>query len=66
MTKREQKKVLPNAWLTPIDLELEYKIARGTQGNLRSQGLLPYHKKGRMIRYKRSDIDAWFESGKVV
>ncbi len=64
--RKEQFPVQQKEWLSPIDLELEFGIARGTQGNLRSQGLIPYHKRGNIVKYKRSDINEWFEDGKVV
>ncbi len=53
-------------WLTPDDVQNEYAVSKVRQANLRSQKMIPYHKRGRYIRYKRSDINEWFESAKVV
>ena len=53
-------------WLTPDDVQTEFTVSKTRQANLRSQKLIPYPKRGRYIRYKRSDINEWFESAKVV
>ncbi len=65
-TRKAQFSIVLKVWLTPKDVELEFDIATGTQANLRSQGLIPYHKRGNIVRYKRDDLDEWFETAKVV
>jgi len=52
-------------WLTPDDLQNEYGVSKIRQGALRSKKMIPFSKRGRYIRYKREDIDQWFESAKV-
>ncbi len=41
-------------------------IPKSTQAALRSHRKIPFHKVGRMIKYKICDINAWIENGKVV
>lgn len=53
-------------WLDPIGLEEEYGISRNRQKALRKDRILPFHKRGSYIRYKRKAIDEWWENGKVV
>lgn len=47
--------------LTPAELEREYKIGVGTQAALRFRKQIPYAALGggRIIRYRRADIEAW-------
>ncbi|MGV9794428.1 helix-turn-helix domain-containing protein [Gordonia sp. NPDC003422] len=41
-------------------------VSRGTLDNWRSQGRGPaYVRQGRMIRYRRADLDAWMAQGVV-
>jgi hypothetical protein len=51
----------PDEILTPDDFEGRYKIPKGTQSALRSRGQLPFFRLGggRIIRYRRSEIEAW-------
>lgn len=53
-------------YLDPKHLEYYYHIKVDSQKNLRKQGKLPYSKMGSYIRYKKSEINALFESFKVV
>ncbi len=52
-------------WLSIDELTAHYGIPKNSQASLRSKRKIPFHKIGRMIKYKISDIDAWIESGKV-
>lgn len=52
-------------WLTPADLEKEYAISQNNQKKLRMHRKIPFYKIGKYIRYKKSDIEAWFESHKI-
>ena len=62
----ELKSLLRPEWLDPIDLHNEYKISINRQKTLRTEKLIPFHKKGNYIRYSREDIDEWIRAGKVV
>ena len=53
-------------WLTPQELQSEYNISTSTQSKMRMAGLIPYHKISKYVRYKRADIDQWFNDAKVV
>lgn len=49
-------------WLTPNDLEDEFNIKKGTQGNLRSDKKIPYTKIGNFIFYNREKLYKWFDA----
>ena len=53
-------------WLTPLELSDEFHIATSTQAKMRMAKKLPYHKIGKYVRYKRVDINQWFDNAKVV
>jgi len=53
-------------WLDPYELESEFNISRSTQSKMRMYGSIPYHKIGKYVRYKRADINQWFDEAKVV
>lgn len=53
-------------WLTPKELEKEFSIRQSTQAKMRMSGRIPYHKIGKYVRYKRIDIDQWFDLAKMV
>ena len=53
-------------WLDPKQLFQIYGFSTSRQATLRSMSMIPYYKKGRYIRYKKSDIDLWLENGKMV
>lgn len=59
-------KLSQKEWLTPVELESEFHIATSTQAKLRISKTLPYHKIGKYVRYKRADINEWFDNAKVV
>jgi Helix-turn-helix domain len=50
--------------LTIEQVEAEYQIPRGTQANWRSRGLIAFMRLGggKVIRYRRSDVEAYFAS----
>lgn len=60
------KEYLKGEWINPSQLQEDTGLSLKTQANLRSQGKLPYYRIGNVVRYKRSEIDALFESAKVV
>lgn len=53
-------------WLTPRDLQEEFSFSISNQARLRMLKLIPFCKIGKYIRYKRSDIEIWFNNHKVV
>ena len=53
-------------WLSPTELATQFGFPASTQANLRMMGRIPYHKRGRYIRYKRTDINTWLTEGRVV
>jgi hypothetical protein len=53
-------------WLDPNELADEFRISTSTQAKMRMAGSIPYHKIGKYVRYKRADINQWFDSAKVV
>lgn len=53
-------------WLTPNDLREEFSFSISNQARLRMLKLIPFCKIGKYIRYKRSDIEIWFNNHKVV
>ena len=53
-------------FLTPQELHAEYGISLSTQAKMRVSRIIPYHKISKYVRYKRSDINHWFDSAKVV
>ena len=64
-------------WLDPKKLYEIYGIPENTQAKLRmmknridkngkeKDGVLPFYKRHGHIRYKRCEIDKWFEEGRV-
>jgi len=51
-------------WLTPPQFEQEFGVKESTQAVWRSTGRysLPYYRFGRLVRYKRSEVEAWLDS----
>ena len=58
--------IMQKEWLTPNELQSEFCISTSTQAKMRMSKTLPYHKIGKYVRYKRADINQWFDSAKVV
>lgn len=56
---------LQNEWISQFALREELGLSLKTQANMRSAKKLPYYRIGNTVRYKRSEIDALFESAKV-
>ncbi len=56
-----------NEWLTPLDLEREYRLKSSLQAKLRMDRKIPYSKiNGKTIRYSRTKIDKWLENAEVL
>ena len=56
-----------NQWLTPEDIENEFKISRSTQAKLRMNKKIPYSKiGGKIVRYSRDKINDWLAAAEVV
>ncbi len=56
----------PKRWLRPADLAEEFGIAKATQDQMRSDGRIPYSKRGKFVFYDREKIDAWLEDAVMV
>lgn len=57
-------------WMTPHDLEIEFRISKSTQSKYRMKKFrmkmsIPFSKIGKFIRYDRIEIDQWLKSHKV-
>ena len=59
--KQQQKE-----WLDAKDMFEEFSISKSTQAKMRMAKILPYHKIGKFVKYKRSDINEMFNDAKVV
>ena len=62
----EKLHVIQKLWLTPKDLAREFDITLSTQAKMRMKNRIPYHKIGKYVRYKRTDINQWFDLAKIV
>ncbi len=62
----EKSHVIQKLWLTPKDLAHEFDITLSTQAKMRMKNRIPYHKIGKYVRYKRTDINQWFDLAKIV
>ena len=62
----EKSHVIQKLWLTPKDLLYEFDIPLSSQAKMRMKKRIPYHKIGKYVRYKRTDIDKWFDLVKIV
>ncbi len=68
--KREVRETLlakgQKEWLSPQDVKNTYQFSTSTLAKWRMNKInLVFHKMGKYIRYKRSDIEAFIESNKV-
>ncbi len=59
-----------NDWMTTkmVAKQIEeggYEIAEQTQSKWRIYKNFPYYKVGKFVRYKRSELDAYFEAHKI-
>ena len=62
----DRKKSDIPTWYDPKGLTHKYGFSRSRQSVLRANGMIPFYKIGRWIRYKESDIDAWLDEHKMV
>ncbi len=53
-------------YVSPVELQKEFGISLSTQAKMRVARVIPYHKISKYVRYKRADINEWFNSAKVV
>lgn len=55
---------MQNEWLTPKQLEEEFKIKTATQAKyrMRKEQTIPFYKYGKLIRYNREEINKWIKS----
>ena len=55
----------PKRWLSP-DEACEYiGLKKSTLYHLTSNKLIPFYKRTHLLRFKRQDLDAWMEEGRV-
>ena len=59
-----------NEWISPQGVakpldEGGYAVAQQTQSKWRIYKNFPYYKVGKFVRYKRSEIDAYFEDHQI-
>ena len=52
-------------WISPKDFLKEFDIALSTQSKMRMDNRIPYHKIGKFVRYKRTDINVWLDNAKI-
>ena len=50
-------------WLTPLEAAQYLKVALGTIHNWTSQRVVPFVRRGGLVRYHREDLDRWLRSG---
>ena len=55
-----QDKQAKKEWLSPKEIEEEFGISKNTLSNWRAQKkYLPFVRVGKLIKYKRSDVEAF-------
>jgi len=68
IVKNALAKALPREWMNTeqaaryLGCSTQHLEIGRAKGN---RGLPPYSKQGRMVRYRRSELDAWLETAKV-
>jgi len=58
--------IAPKRWMRPSDLENEFGIKTSYQAQLRSEGKIPYSKRGKFVFYDREKVDVWLEDAAMV
>ncbi len=62
----EQQNISQKEWLNPREVSKEFGFSTSTLAKWRMNNLnIPYHKIGKYIRYKRSDIESFIEDHKI-
>jgi excisionase family DNA binding protein len=52
-------------YLSPKGVSKYLKVSKPWPYVMAKRGILPYHKMGKVIRFKRSDIEAFLERSRV-
>ena len=52
-------------YLSPEEVERLYGFKKSTQAKWRMQGLIPYRKIGRFIRYNHQELRQWIDKGTI-
>ena len=52
-------------FLSPEEVERLYGFKKSTQAKWRMQGLIPYRKIGRFIRYNHTELKEWLDKGAI-
>jgi len=55
------RKATRKSWLDTNDFEEEFGISKRRQQYLRDSGQIPYVKDGRLIRYKRAEVEKFLK-----
>lgn len=51
-------------WVSLEDIAGHLDISKDTVRALIRKGTIPYHKVGKQYKFRLSEVDSWFESGK--
>lgn len=55
----------PRTWLSPAEAADYLRLSIQSLANMRCTGAGPkFHRRGRVVRYKRTDLDKWLEAAK--
>lgn len=49
----------PGEWMTVEEAARHVRLAEGTVYNKVSQRTIPFHRNGRLLRFRREELDAW-------
>ena len=52
-------------FLSPEEVERLYGFKKSTQAKWRMQGLIPFRKIGRFIRYNHAELKQWIDKGAI-
>jgi excisionase family DNA binding protein len=63
---REQEPESADEWLDVAGAAGYLKCGRRRIYNLVSEGRIPVHREGSRLLFKRSELDAWIESGRAM
>lgn len=59
------KKIHADPWMTTEEAADYLRISPGTVRNKVSAGEIPCHRRGRIVRFRRSELDEWLSGGAV-
>lgn len=50
-------------WSSLEDISIHLGVSKDTVRSWIKKGTIPYHKVGRQYKFRKSEVDAWIESG---